>query len=94
MWNEHSVCEREIEELKEEVEYYKKLHQNEYEARQRLIKELQDKNINSFINCCKCNVLCKPLSISETNNSGKFVCPECYRKITIHAPIGVIKLFT
>lgn len=39
MWNEHSVCEREIEDLKEQVEYYKKLHQNEYGARQRLIEE-------------------------------------------------------
>ncbi|WP_353856748.1 nucleoside 2-deoxyribosyltransferase [Bacillus sp. Bos-x628] len=40
MYNEHSVCEREIEDLKEEVEYYKMLHHNEYEARQRLMEEV------------------------------------------------------
>lgn len=39
MYNEHSVCEREIEDLKKQVEYYKMLHQNEYEARQRLAEE-------------------------------------------------------
>jgi hypothetical protein len=31
--------EREIEDLKEEVEYYKSLHQNEYEARHCLMEE-------------------------------------------------------
>lgn len=48
MWNEHSVCEREIEDLKEEVEYYRKLHQNEYEARQKAIDELHTRRLKEL----------------------------------------------
>lgn len=48
MYNEHSVCEREIEELKEEVEYYKTLFHNEYEARQRNIDELHSRRIKEL----------------------------------------------
>jgi len=55
MYNEHSVCEREISDLKEDVEYYKTLHQNEYEARQRLCEEVEKcKKALEEMECPKC----------------------------------------
>lgn len=48
MWNEHSVCERKIEDLKEEVEYYKSLFYNECEARHRAIDELHTRRVKEL----------------------------------------------
>lgn len=62
MYNEHSVCEREIEELKEEVEYYKTLFHNEYEARQRTIDEMDSRRIKELFEMAE-------LMSNETNTA-------------------------
>lgn len=50
--------------------------------------------MKNIIECYKCKLPYKPLIVSTFHDYGEFICPECYKKITIHAPIEGIKLFT